>query len=274
MIRNTSPIAILLAAYNGHKYIREQLDSLFAQSFKNWILYVRDDGSTDDTLAILHEYAGKYGHIVICDNGNRHLGARDSFMNLLEQVDSPYYMFMDEDDIWLPHKIENEYRAINKLEAEKPALVLTNLKLVDGNLNVTAESFWKINKFSPHIFNSFRYQAYLGYATGCTMMFNKEAKDASFPMPDYAPMHDWWVTVAVYRNKGNITFIAEPQMLYRKHGDNTTGDFVASQAGKSMTERIAECRAQYRLLKSCGCVSNPVDYLLLKRHINKLRSSL
>lgn len=271
MIKNNYDIALLLACYNGEKYMREQLESLYGQTFKDWTLFVRDDGSTDSTMDIIKEYQAQYSNIVVIDNNGKRLGARDNFMALLENVDSQYYMFVDEDDVWLPNKIRNEYEKIKMLDTNKPALVITNLKLVDGNLNVISESFWKSIKFDYRVFNSFRYQSYMCYVTGCTMLFNQKAKAVSFPMPSYAPMHDWWVAVSVYKYGGNLGFIEEPQMLYRKHGDNATGDFVESQREKTMSLRFKESVDQYLLMKKCGCVKTPFDYLYLKYHVKILR---
>lgn len=272
MIQNDKPIAILLANYNGEKYIREQLESLYAQTYKDWTLYVRDDCSTDTAMDIVKSYAEKYPNIVVIDNKGKNLGAQNNFMTLLQEVESSYYMFMDNDDYWLPHKVKNEYRKIQEIEHEaKPALIFTNLKLADKGLNIMHESFWKCIHFRPEVFCSLKDQAFIGYVTGCTMMFNHRAKEISFPVASYSPMHDWWVAINVYKHHGDIGYIEEPQILYRKHGDNATGNFVSSQKGKSLLQRWNELVQQYQLLKACGCVTGPCDYLISKRKINKKR---
>lgn len=268
-------IAILLATYNNAPYLRDQLDSLFGQTHQAWTLYVRDDGSTDQTLQILHEYQARYGsnRMVLIQDEKGNLGARDNFMEILGCVEADYYMFMDGDDIWLPQKVEKEYQKMLSIDTDplKPAMVFTNLRLVDGTLHELSDSFWKSIHFSPEVFNDFRSQAFLGYITGCTLMFNRRARQIALPVAPYAPMHDWWVAICTYRNHGNTGWIAEPQMLYRKHGCNATGEFTASQKGKSICQRWNEMLIQYRLMKACGCVGSVPQYLYCKYIINKKR---
>ena len=276
MIKNNRNIAVLMATYNGERFIREQLNSLFAQTYTDWTLFVRDDGSTDHTISIIESYQKKYHNIVIIDNEGHNLGPFMNFMALLQEVDSPLYMFIDQDDVWLPHKIENEIAAFRSLNCDEttPGMVFTNLQLVDENLNVLSTSFWKSIHFSPHIFNSFTEQAFIGYITGCTMLFNKKAKEISFPVAKYAPMHDWWVAICVYKANGKVGFIETPQMLYRKHGNNVTGNFVSSQKGKSLCVRFKEMATQYQLMKNCGAVSSFFNYICLKNKIKNARKKI
>lgn len=97
-----------MCTYNGERFLKEQLDSLFCQSFDDFIIYVHDDGSKDKTLEILNSYINQYPQkIVLMDDPIKHRGAGSSFMWLLENVESQYYMFCDQDDVWLPSKIEH-----------------------------------------------------------------------------------------------------------------------------------------------------------------------
>ena len=276
MIKNSTSIAILMATYNGEQFIREQLDSLFAQTYTDWTLFVRDDGSTDNTISIIESYQKEHHNIVIIDNEGKNLGPFMNFMELLQKVDSPLYMFIDQDDVWLPHKIENEVAAFRSLNCDEttPGLVFTNLQLVDENLNVLSASFWNSIHFSPYIFNSFTEQAFIGYITGCTMLFNKKAKEISFPVAQYAPMHDWWVAICIYKANGKVGFVETPQMLYRKHGNNVTGNFVSSQKGKSLCVRFKEMATQYQLMKNCGAVSSFFNYIYLKNKIKNARKNI
>jgi len=273
MIKNNHRIALLLATYNGERFLGDLLDSLYAQSIQDWTLYVRDDCSTDHTLNIISEYKSRYNNIVIIDNKGINLKPKSNFMSILEQVESDFYMFVDQDDYWLPDKIKNEYEKIISITRGKdcPALVFTNMKLVDEKLNILSDSFWKSIHFNPQILQGLCEQAFIGYVTGCTMLFNKKAKEVSLPMAPYSPMHDWWVSICVYKHQGVVGYIETPQILYRKHGGNATGDFVASQSGKSLSIRWKEMLTQYRLVKACGCVKDPIEYLFTKISINKKR---
>ena len=139
-----SKIAILLATYNGARFIREQIDSIKDQTYKDWDLYVRDDGSTDNTVSIIQEYENMNPNIHLFEDEEKHIGAKNSFMKLLSAIDSDYYMFCDQDDIWLPTKIEHSVDLLEKTEKKypnKPIIVHTDVTVVDGNLNVLSQSY-------------------------------------------------------------------------------------------------------------------------------------
>lgn len=264
-----------MATYNGERYLTQQLDSLLGQSYCNWTLYIRDDGSTDKTIEIINAYRHKDERIELVDSGGIHLGAQDSFMKLLELVDSEYYMFADQDDVWLADKIKLSLEKIEQVEDEQlPSMVYTNIKVTDENLKVVADSYWRSIGYDHHCMEGFVMQAYSGYVTGCTMLFNRKAKQVSLPKQEYSPMHDWWVACQVYKNNGKTSCIAEPQLLYRRHGNNVTGQLVTSQKGKSLYRRLCELVHHYHLLKSVGAVSDLVEYLRLKKRIKQRHGNI
>ncbi len=227
-------IAILLATYNGAKYIREQLDSLFQQSCDDFHLYIRDDGSKDDTLKIVEEYRQKFSdRITVLEDSQKHKGAAKSFMTLLQEADSDYYMFCDQDDIWLPTKVEKTLARMKEIEGTAPVLVATDLKVVDEQLSPIKDSFnadLKIDVFRKHP----ELICVRHVVTGCTMMFNRAAKEASLPMSPRATMHDEWVALSVHFKGGIISILDETTILYRQHTSNTLG---ANQASKGFFER-------------------------------------
>ena len=257
MIKNNYKIAVLLATYNGGKYIWEQLESLFQQSCKLFHLYVRDDGSSDDTLKIVEQFHEMFpDRVTILKDSQKHRGAAKSFMYLLENVDSEYYMFCDQDDIWMLEKIEKTLARMKEVEkaiadagntaqvngsaamsgsAEKnvPILVATDLGVVDEQLNLLSESFnkdLKIDVFRKHP----ELICVRHVVTGCTMMFNRAAKIASLPMSPRATMHDEWVALCVHFKGGVISILDDATILYRQHTSNTLG---AEQASKGFFAR-------------------------------------
>ena len=241
---NNYKIAVLLATYNGGKYIWEQLESLFQQSCNEFHLYVRDDGSSDDTMKIVGQFREMYpDRVTILKDSQKHRGAAKSFMYLLENVDSEYYMFCDQDDIWLPEKIEKTFARMKEIETEYakkgtaakkvPILVATDLGVVDEQLNLLSYSFnkdLKIDVFRKHP----ELICVRHVVTGCTMMFNHAAKQASLPMSPRATMHDEWIALCVHFKGGVISIIDDSPILYRQHTSNTLG---AEQARKGFFAR-------------------------------------
>ncbi|MBL3547349.1 glycosyltransferase family 2 protein [Chryseobacterium sp. KMC2] len=218
--------SILLATYNSSYFLRAQLNSLYEQTDLNWELIVRDDGSTDNTIEIIREYQQKYNNIKILEDNEKGLGAMNSFMRLLEKTKSEYYFFCDHDDVWLPHKIEVSKNAMYKAEEKNkniPIIIHTDLIVVDGNLKVINDSFWKSSGIKPNILDNKNFIQVFNFVTGCSMMFNNTAKQVSFPYPKRTPMHDWWIAIQTLKNNGKVIHLENPSILYRQHGGNEVG---------------------------------------------------
>ena len=223
----THHIAILLATYNGERYLAEQLDSLLAQTCQDWHLYVHDDGSLDGTLAMLHSFASAHpDKMTILDYPPMGEPCKN-FLSMLERVDAPYYMFCDQDDVWLPEKIERTFHVMRQAEiagpTDTPILIHTDLTVVDEDKNVINPSFWNYSRIYPQWFTNYIDYAALNPVTGCTMLFNAKAKAIIKRPYDLATMHDAWVTFSVAAVNGIIESVKEPTILYRQHGHNTLG---------------------------------------------------
>ncbi len=219
-------VSILLATYNSSRFLREQLDSLFSQTFKEWVLIVRDDGSTDDTAEIIKQYQRQYKQIKILQDADINVGPQESFMRLLKETDSDYYFFCDHDDIWLPNKVSDSLQLIITVENEhpgRPIIVHSDLKVVDENMQILSESFWKFSKINPNKLESKNLIQVFNCVTGCTMVFNKRVKELSIPYPPSIPMHDWWLAIITLQNQGIIKHITKPTILYRQHSKNEVG---------------------------------------------------
>lgn len=212
-------VAILLSTYNGEKYLVDQINSIRKQTFKDWNLFIRDDGSTDKTLNIINRLTRKDNRIFFIDDKEKHLGPMKSFIKLLNDVDADYYFFCDQDDYWLSNKLELMLNAINK-NNNVSQLLYCGLKCVDKNLNPINNDFedllGKINGKSRFIGNDM---------PGCVMLFNKKTRDLVVKYTnDYKDivMHDWWIAL-VAQVFGQIEFLDKPLILYRQHGDNSIG---------------------------------------------------
>ncbi|AWB09762.1 Glycosyltransferase, GT2 family [Thermodesulfobium acidiphilum] len=213
-----------MSTYNGESYIREQIDSILSQTYKDWRLLIRDDGSSDKTLEIVYDYSKKFDKIYPIKDNRKHLGPQMSYFELLNHSSADYIMFCDQDDVWLPYKIEatlGKMRELEKIYHEKPLLIHSDLKVVDENLKVISDSFWNYQKLNPDlkVLNSLLIQ---NNVTGCSVMINRKLRDLLKSFPHNAIMHDWWIAL-VSSAFGTIGHIDEPLVLYRQHGSNDTG---------------------------------------------------
>lgn len=217
-------ISILLATYNSGKYIQDQIESILNQTYKDWILVIRDDVSSDSTPQIIECYKKNYPNkILVLDNNGVSLRAYHNFVELLKNVECDYYMFCDHDDIWLPNKIELSIKRMKEVEEpNRPVIVHTDMKVVDERLSIIHPSFWKYSKLLPDR-TSFEEMVLCNSANGCTMLFNKKAKEVSMPNVEYAKMHDILLNQSVSAYGGIISAIYEPTVLYRQHTDNVVG---------------------------------------------------
>ena len=215
-------IIILLSNYNGEKYLRAQLGSLFSQSYKNFIVIARDDGSSDKTLEILKSY-----DIELLPS-NKNLGVKSSFETLLkyafENSDADYFMFRDQDDVWNQDKVEltlQKMYEMEKLYKNTPILVHTDLEVVDENLHTINPSFMKLQNLheKKNRLNNLLIQNTI---TGCTVMINRDLAKLCLPMSSNAIVHDWWVgLVASYF--GKIGYLSQSTIKYRQHTQNSIG---------------------------------------------------
>lgn len=218
-------IEILLTTYNGDKFLKELIESIIAQTYQNWVLKIRDDGSTDGTLAIIEKYCNICPKKVIFikdEYGN--LGSTKSFEQLLKKSSENYIMFCDQDDVWMENKIEKTYEKVKLMELENPdipVLVFSDLTVVDENLRIIHRSYFKSQKVLPDVCYNYKKSMGLSVAAGCTMMINRKAIDVILPFPN-GLIHDHWIinNVAYW---GKCDYINEPTIYYRQHGKNSVG---------------------------------------------------
>ena len=136
-------IDILLATYNGQKYLNEQLDSILNQTYNNFRLIISDDASSDDTKKILEEYKKKDSRIEVYYH-EENLGYVKNFEFLLSKVENEFYALADQDDIWLQNKIENAVKSLNENNAD---LYFCDLLLINDEGKEIGNSFWKEKGF-------------------------------------------------------------------------------------------------------------------------------
>lgn len=215
-------VAILMSSYNGEKYISDQLDSIINQKYSNWKMYIRDDGSSDKTIDIIKHYERKDQRIQLIHDDIKHRGVKDSFLWLLRHIESDFYMFCDQDDVWETDKISESYLAAIKLRRERPILVCTDLSLVDSNLNIINNSMWQTH----HLNKLVDYPNGLIIANmypGCSMFFNKTVRDLSLKENYDFKLHDNLISMVTYKSHGFIIPIHRSLIKYRQHSNNVVG---------------------------------------------------
>ena len=217
-------VEILLATYNGERYIRQQLDSILNQDYENWLVRACDDASTDDTYEILTEYKEKFPDKFIMEKRQTGFGsAKLNFAHLIKNSSCDYVMCCDQDDVWLPNKISLTLQEMKKNEkAGLPVLVHTDLKVVDAELHVVSGSFFEHSNYNKK--PQYKDLLIQNHVTGCTMMMNRPLVDLVNLQEDYDDilMHDWLAAI-VAAGLGKVAFVDCPTMLYRQHAVNSVG---------------------------------------------------
>lgn len=221
------PIQILLATYNGGLFLREQLDSIFHQTLQDFTLLVWDDGSSDNTLEILEEYQLRYPDRMKIFKGPPSGSAKKNFIRLMEKADGDYLFLCDQDDVWLPEKIEHSLSAMKTLEKEKgqetPLLVHTDLQVVDRDLSIIDFSFEHHIGLRP--IDTLKGALMQNDVTGCTAVYNRALSalfQAHLPNAENIVMHDWWLALIAH-TFGEKQYVSLNEILYRQHGNNTMG---------------------------------------------------
>lgn len=208
-------VVVLLSTYNGEKYVGAQIHSILTQSYKNLVLVVRDDGSSDKTVKIVKEYMENYSNIKLVEGKN--LGFIKSFFELLKLEQADYYAFADQDDIWLPDKIALAVESLNKLDDSKPNMAFSNSDYYDVEMKLIKEG----EKGKTFSFTNSLYEC---VTQGMTMVINQKTKDTVLDyMPERVFFHDWWIYM-ICSGMGNVAYDDVTTVKYRRDGKNATAE--------------------------------------------------
>lgn len=213
MEKENKLVAICMSTFNGEQYLEEQLQSLFNQTYSNIKIYVRDDGSTDETKQILEKYKDK---ITIIEN-TQNLGVTQSFFYLLNSINNAeYYAFCDQDDIWLPNKIERAVEKLEKSEKEIPTMYFSDYDYYDENMNYINRS--AVNKNGP----SFQNALVECISLGMNMVINHSLRDILVKNKMEKAMYHDWIIYLISTGIGNVFYDREVTVKYRRHSKNAS----------------------------------------------------
>jgi len=210
-----------MCTYNGDQYLRQQLDSIQNQDYKNWILYANDDGSKDSTLNILKSYQKKWGNQKLHIRRGPQRGFCQNFLNIINdpKINADLYFLSDQDDVWMPHKLSHTLKKISKLDASKPYLYCARTTYVSSNAKKIlgqSDLFLKPPSFKNALIQSI--------AGGNTMTFNNHLKKVTqkYPKVDVVS-HDWWLYIMNELVGGKTFYDPESTILYRQHSKSLIG---------------------------------------------------
>lgn len=239
-------ISIPLITYNGERFLRRQLDSIFAQTYANIEVIACDDCSTDGTLKILDEYRVSH-HLKIHVNSSN-LGFLRNFEKAISLCHGDLIAPSDQDDIWKPEKIESLADAIGSA-----TLAFSDAILIDGNDEMIANSALSWSDIPAFSGKPFFELLFKSFVIGCTAMFKRDLVIKALPIPEGEIFHDWWLSMVASTMNG-IVYIPEPLIGYRTHERNSIG--LEKRAGK--------------IKKLCGFLYTPHDKTFFKIQAKRL----
>jgi glycosyltransferase involved in cell wall biosynthesis len=235
-------VEVLLATYNGERFLREQVESILGQVGVEVRVVARDDGSADGTAGILREYAEKMPErFRVVETGVASGSAKGNFLELMKAAEAEYVCFADQDDVWLPGKVERAVTEMRRLEeahgVSAPLMVFGDLQVVDEGLGVMCGSMRKQMGIVPESVNRLARLVGQSVVTGCTMTINRPMLELAKRMPEEATMHDRWIGLLAAA-MGWCGIVWEAMVLYRQHAANVIGAVAADDSVSGTVKRV------------------------------------
>ncbi len=274
-----------MCTFNGADYIEEQIASIQEQTYKNWRLLIRDDGSSDGTMNILHRLAGADSRIQISkDKGNKR-GAAHGYLWLLQHISGDFFAFSDQDDYWLPDKLEVLLDVIGTVDPhQKMAIVFSDSLVAENDLSIRYPSFMRFQRFNPSNAGDWRHELMQNVVSGNVLIGTAHLAKICCSVSDLSKktilMHDWWVTLLA-AFLGDLYYVSKPLVLYRQHSGNVLGAkgsgliryldmLIKELPWRRACEYMRKVGAQaHSFLESYGRILNP-EHRLALRTVSKL----
>jgi glycosyltransferase involved in cell wall biosynthesis len=253
-------VDIILPTYNSARFLDAQIASIVRQSHQEWCLFIRDDGSTDQTVQLIQDWQARDQRIHLLE-ATGHLGLSMGLRTLVAATKGQWIFLADHDDVWLDNKVECMLAAAREhgvlLENRHPVLVHSDLVVVDSNLQVLAPSLWRFLNIDRQP-NTSTGLLRRNRVTGCATMINRCLADRLVATLNDALVHDWWMA-QLTTLEGCIVSLDERLVLYRQHGGNTIGAVPAGMAKIPLlftaANRSAYRRAQAHAIGHLAVVS-------------------
>lgn len=244
-------ICIIMATYNGGHYLASQIESILANTYKDISLHIFDDCSSDNTFRIAKAYAEEYPDKIHAEKNQKNKGVVRNFLYATASLEADYYMYCDQDDIWLPGKIQKTLAFLQSCEKtttppySTPVVVFSDAQVVDASLRELAPSFQRQSGYRTDALD-LAHLLMENKLIGCTMMFNRAARDklTHREFPDAVRMHDWWLAL-IGASFGKVAYLDEPLLMYRQHEKNVIG---GNSRGSYFRDRISHLRSDRQAL--------------------------
>lgn len=215
MVTQEIRVSVAMVTYNGERYIREQISSVMSQLQEQDELVISDDGSVDDTIAIIKEYRKADARIRLLKGPGQ--GIKKNVGYAIRHTRGRYIFLSDQDDIWMEHKVE---KVLEAFEQQHAMVVIHDARVFGGENpeQIVTESFFRYRRSGSGVWKNMLKNSYIG----CCMAFRRELKGIILPIPEKIEMHDQWIGILGDYTAGKSFFLQEPLLLYRRHGDNNS----------------------------------------------------
>jgi len=272
-------ISILMGTYNGQAYIAEQVKSILDQSHQDFVLHINDDVSTDQTFDIAQQFASEFPEkITVTQNPVNSGCAKHNFIDLMIRIKDDYVMLCDQDDVWLPDKIELTLKEMQKMEfqygSSTPILVHSDLRVVSEDLSSVISPSFRKAMGADYTRVKLREQIIQNTLTGCTAMYNRSLANMIEREPEFMVMHDWWLMLMASAF-GKIGVLDNQTVLYRQHNNNVVGAFDVRTLSYKINKlrRFAEIKkALNETYLQAGSFLNSYKYRLTNEQIQLLET--
>lgn len=263
-------VSIVIPVYNAEKYIKESIQSCIQQDYKNIEVIVVNDGSKDTSRIEIEKCISLYDNVRLIDI--MHSGKVRAINLGVENSKGKYIAIHAADDVCFPFRIREEVNIINL--NKNISLVFGDMEVADENLNIVADSFWKLANIKVYSGKCFEKLLLNNFVSGGTILFKGEIKDKIFPIPETLPFEDWWIALAASYH-GEIRYTNRKLIKYRQHSNNDNTRLNINNVSELVEKqkKLIDRNFKYYMEMDNLINNNCVDIEERTRYFNKIRYS-